>query len=295
MALDDKFSNHHGSFEKIKYILDNLRGKTPVLNLTGGEPSLYPFINDTIDYCDGYSTILLTNGSNIDKIGNSQLKRLYFAQVSMYGGSAKAYEIVTGNDAHFTHFLNGLDTLKANGLPVRVAVILNKVVIGELRECLKILVDEKINEVVFGLTIAEGRRAEENGESIWNLNAMDIKRADDIIEELKEQYKDNICFGNPYKLSIAIKWHKAPDNYELTCSGGRHVVTFSNKGFVKACNFLPDGPFNMGNYEDYIRSIEEGHIYSFKEGMKEYENILKSSGRSFADFYCRGMCGEMKL
>ena len=285
--------NHHMPIEIFKCVLDKLRGHTPIINLTGGEPSIHPCINEMLDYCDGFDTVMLTNGSNINKIESYRLKKIASFQVSMYGGSADTYNTTTGNGTHFDKFLCGLDIIKASDIHVRVAIVLNKPVIGELDECIKILVDKKINEVTFGTSIIEGRRVGEVSDSVWEVSKDDIEKADEVIEHLKSRYRNLIRFVNPYKLSAKVKWRKDPKNYELTCMGGRYTVTFSNKGVVKACNYVPDGPFDMGNYEDYLRNIENGKVASFSQNMMMFEHALKASGRSFDDFQCKGMCGEM--
>jgi len=286
---------NHVPVEKIKNVLDKLRGRTPILNLSGGEPTIHPQINQIIDCCNDFHTIVLSNGSKMENIDSNRFKNINCFQVSMYGGSAKTYEITTGKKINFDNFLNGLDIIKSRNKPAKIAIMLNKPIIKELDECLKILVDKQIKEVAIGTSIVEGRRVGESNDSIWNLTDNDINEADEAIERLKEKYINLIKFNNPNKLSAEVKWEKEPGNYELTCMGGRYVVTFSNRGIVKACNYLPDGSFDLGNYENYLENVEIGYVVPLEDKMRQFELELAKTGRTLKDYQCKGMCGKMTV
>lgn len=71
-------------FGRIKYLYDNIRddaifGKS-VFRITGGEPTIFPMINELIEYFSGINPLsrvdLITNGLELERISAANLKRI---------------------------------------------------------------------------------------------------------------------------------------------------------------------------------------------------------------------------
>lgn len=281
-------------YKKIESILKFLKGKTPVINLVGGEPTLHPCIDEILSISTvGFSTTLISNGTNINSISDENIKKLRSSQVSMYGYDANSYKETTGNDTAFLKFCEGIKKLKKNKIHTSVVVIINKDNIDDLEKFIKVLIDLKADEIKFGLASLHGRAIYDRER--WIFNQKELRQIQSTINMYHDKYIDFIKINtwddddfiyDDFKNSYCKKSNR--DKYNLNCLGGKTTVTISEKGIVRPCSYLPNEIFNMGDYKDYFKKILAREEYSFNSQMQKYEKHLNSQGIELGDIRCKG-------
>jgi MoaA/NifB/PqqE/SkfB family radical SAM enzyme len=100
------------------------------LQITGGEALIDPQFAAAYEYAHelGMMVQVSSNGSSLRKPRIRELFarcRPYRLTLSVYGATADTYEKVTRNRGSFGRFVEGLDAARADGLPVRLNVIVS--------------------------------------------------------------------------------------------------------------------------------------------------------------------------
>lgn len=100
------------------------------LQITGGEALIDREFGAAYEYAHqlGMMVQVSSNGSSLRKAPIRELfarHRPYRLTLSVYGATAETYEKVTRNRGSFGRFLEGLDAARADGLPVRLNVIVS--------------------------------------------------------------------------------------------------------------------------------------------------------------------------
>lgn len=275
-------------FEKVCSILDFFRFKTPIINITGGEPLLHPYINDILSYSNSdFKITLLTNGSRLDEVKNENLKKLYMSQVSMYGNSNSSYEKNTGYSRGFSTFCSGIQKLKRNNVYTAVALTINKYNMNELNSYCDILLNLGVDEVRFGLALPLGRLLKDKQNRNWTLNQEEINSIKLNIDELQTNHKGKLKIKS-WKKDNLIYNTSNKNSHELNCMAGKTNIVISEEGKVRPCNMLPAKLFNIDNYEKYFDNVVNGVEYSFKESMMNFEDYLHRNNLQLSDIKCKG-------
>lgn len=109
------------------------------VSLSGGEPSLRPDIEPILRHAReaGLLVSLLTNATRMMPAFVSLLDNvgLSHAFVSIYGATMNTYEAMTGMQGSFSHFLQGLDSLRDRTFPVTVRMPVTTVNWTEVDAC----------------------------------------------------------------------------------------------------------------------------------------------------------------
>jgi molybdenum cofactor biosynthesis enzyme MoaA len=88
-------------FNKLKYILGKLPEQFSQISLTGGEPSISPYIKNILDIIDKNrwkKLVLTTNGTNINSIDKTLLKKVDFINISRHHTDDKINEKIYNSD-----------------------------------------------------------------------------------------------------------------------------------------------------------------------------------------------------
>lgn len=96
------------NYSKLINFLKVVRPKS--VDLAGGEPTIYPYINELIDWCydEGIKVGLITNGSRLDNVRISNLNKLSFLRISIneyVDKYDKVLKIPELNDSVYTGFI----------------------------------------------------------------------------------------------------------------------------------------------------------------------------------------------
>lgn len=279
-------------YENIKEILQFFKGKTPIINIIGGEPLLHPKINEILEEANkDFNVILISNGTKLDLIRNENIRGLRSVQLSMYGYDEESYAKATGNAIAFKSFCEGIEIINKNDVHTSVAIIVNRDNIEELERYIDILIKLKVDEIKFGLAALHGRAI--NDRERWIFSQEELRKLQKTINSYHEKYKGiidiNIWGDDDYIYdSFRDSQCKKKDKYTLNCIAGKKNITISEKGRVRPCNFLPSEFFDMGSYKEYFQKIESGEEFSFRASMKNYEKLLNKEGIELSDIRCEG-------
>lgn len=279
-------------YEDIKEIFQFFKGKTPILNIIGGEPLLHPKINEILEEANkDFNVILISNGTKLDLIKDKNIQGLRSAQISMYGYDEESYKKATGNTIAFNGFYNGIKAMKKNNTNTSVAIIVNKDNFEYLEKYIEVLISLQVDEIKFGLAALHGRAIKDKER--WTFSQAELRNLQKSINIYNEKYKGiidiNIWGDDDYIYdSFRDTQCRKTDKYTLNCIAGKKNITISEKGRVRPCNFLPSEVFDMGFYKDYLKNIEKGEEFSFRYSMIKYEELLSEHGIKLSDIRCEG-------
>lgn len=276
-------------------ILDKVRHKTPLLALSGGEPTLHPCLNQIIRYAGkDFRTILYTNGSNIGALEMDTLELLSSATISMYGDCEDTYKRVTGI-AGFDNFCTGIETLLKHNVSTMVTVTINKLNLKKLDNYIQFLATRGVRNVFFGLAIPAGRFMDK-GNDIWFMKDYEVEEAVKITEELRVKYKGM----NIYPLSgngdvFGCDDNRTTDRGEkFRCLAGNKLLVITEKGKVKPCVMLPEEIYSKYDYKEYFHFIDESNINKFRKNINSFESYLAERGFKLEDIKCKGFYSKCK-
>ncbi|MCM8830988.1 MAG: radical SAM protein [Candidatus Omnitrophica bacterium] len=238
---DDFSSNKELNLDDLIKISDNLIDTMKkwdaylYLSLTGGEPLLFPYLWDLIDYLNKekriYQLSIITNGTlidiNIDKILKSKIKKIF---VSLDGTNAKINDYIRGKGV-FDKVIRNIKLLKEKKIKVFIMYTLMNYNLKEAEElisfCKSIDVDGFIIERFFPLGF--GRKISEQ-----------LVSKEDLLSLYKELFKQT---GNIFRLDDVIKTRALYLNlensqiglYTSECVVGKFGLAILSDGGVLPC------------------------------------------------------------
>ncbi len=116
----------------------------PVINFTGGEPTLIKNLAEFISYSRQKSILpgLLTNGLLINRaLAESFVKNgLVTVNISIDGASAETHDAFRGVKGSFTKALSAIEIFKKLGVFTEVTTVINEFNYSELKKIVDILV-----------------------------------------------------------------------------------------------------------------------------------------------------------
>lgn len=129
------------SFENICNVIESLNEiGISILELTGGDPTMYPYISDVIEKAleVGISAIMiLTNGiyfsEKLLKTIINNKERIYI-QIDLHSLNEQYYDWFTGSKDNLCKVKNNIDLLIGKGVRVRVCAIFTPGNVHELKE-----------------------------------------------------------------------------------------------------------------------------------------------------------------
>lgn len=113
-----KKNTTHVNFRNLKYLLKILKEKGLVgVSFTGGEPSLYPSVQDVLDYVNelGYERVYFhTNGTSLTKpLIDNQLSRIAKVAVSIHTVNFDTWQKITrGSKDQFLNIMKNIKSLR---------------------------------------------------------------------------------------------------------------------------------------------------------------------------------------
>ena len=111
-----------------EYFLSKLSVPLEAIEITGGECTLHPQINEIIEIAAKAAgkVFVLTNGSNIKAISSDKLSLLSEVQVSIYGYDNESYKSFTSREHGFDAVKAGLEILKSHSCDLAIAICITR-------------------------------------------------------------------------------------------------------------------------------------------------------------------------
>lgn len=240
------------------------------LNLTGGDPMLYPNIFDLILYLENnkfsyqISTKKILTDSEIHKLSNTGLKKIQFSIDSI--DDDLNYHLI-GKKDYFSKMSKVIEKCKQNGIKVYVNTVIMSNNIKEIKtmnQKLRLLGVDKHFLTPFLISKGRGDKSMAADEAdFFNLQ-----------REITENSNDG--FYGEISIPEQDENYSFYDGQHNKCSGGRYSLVINNNGDVTICERLLDNKvYIVGNvYEDSITNIWNGRklinlIYPKRDYLKK--------------------------
>lgn len=221
----------------------------PEISLTGGEPILYPYLLDLLDYINekykNCRVFILTNGTILnDRLINSLKKyNITGIQISIDGPDSQTHDKIRGK-GNFNKAINTIKNLKDNNFYTSIHCVIQKSNYLSIEEYVKLASNLEIDRLTFSRYIPFGNGSNNNLEL---LSADEISKIYKKIIDLKKIYpRANINLDRDL-------WMIYDDKYGSTCPVGENTLTILNDGTVLPCRSMP---IRIGNlYEENFEEI----------------------------------------
>lgn len=271
-------------------IIDELRHKTKMIGLSGGEPTLHPQINELIKYMNhDFSINLYTNGSHLELLSNDSINSIRQVVVSLYGYSEESYFENTMNKNSFISVCEGIRRLTKKNVDIITSITINRKNLFFLEEYIKLINLLEIKKVSFGLVLPSGRYAI-NRDDIWNLTDDEVAQIPVITRSIAKMFPHiNIQIFDDNKVSLGRNDSASVDrNNNFKCLAGRKALIFSEEGNVMPCAYLPKEVYSGVYYKDYFSEVRNENKFKFTKNVDEFEKYLHEKGFKLEDMRCMG-------
>ncbi len=244
----------------IREIIRLYSGKIKTIHLTGGEPLIYPNVNDLIiQLTNHFNVNVTTNGSLLHKLNDETIKSINNIQISLYGFDENSYETIAKNKKGFYEVEKSLVRLDNLNIKYDVSITANEIFIKNYQKYLLLLSSPNINRLLIGLPYLEGRA--KNNKDIWTLTQQDLDKLYLIEDKLGLHQKTHII-TDEFKLNINGK-----EPFDM-CGAGSIMYTVNEKGDLLFCTSLNKLIKPIGNINDIeIRSNKQP--IDFKQIIQE--------------------------
>ena len=187
--------------EILKLIKDLYNNNTEEIYISGGEPLLYPYIDDVILYAHslGIKVTLATNALEVPNHLVAIKKGVQLVSISL-DGIGKTHDNFRGVDGAYDNCINVFRLLKENG----------------------------VSKVNLAFLIPEGRA--KNDESI-RLPMERYKEIIDMVADIRKKYKDD-------NFDIEIRRNAILDHNSMDCPGGKNLIHINVNGKVSPCSWI---------------------------------------------------------
>lgn len=231
-----------------KEILDKMcndfGGNVQTLNLTGGEPLLYPNFSGLVTELTKQFVInVTTNGSLISKLPIETIKEINNFQISVYGYDEESYFDFTGVQGQFQHVVKGMQLLTEIGVGFTVAICVDKTVCKNIKKYIELLEQYTVKKIIFSTISNLGR-----GKLLSSVSD----------EEMKEMARYIIEFSKLNTNAAAFLVEEEETNCMGECLAGKIEYAISEKGSLLYCNVLDKNVFTIGSFEDIYDIIQNG-------------------------------------
>lgn len=207
------------------------------ISLVGGEPTLYPYINEVIKYIYGSKSInrfaILTNGVSIsDELYDVMCQTRPTVQVSVDGINEEKHDFIRGK-GNYQRTINNIRRLVEANIPVYVHYVLSKYTIPITWEYIEYMDELGVSQITFSRDVPIGNSNQE-----IMLSRYEMKEVFDSLNE----YSDRLQ-GRHLKINTSRPlW--ACYGKSGRCPVGIQTLTILQDGTVYPCRRLP---ISLGN------------------------------------------------
>lgn len=286
----------HYNYTEMEYsdfedICKLFKGKTPNIVLTGGEittnKNIVGIIKESANFFNIY---ILSNGIALSEIPIAELKKVSFAQISLYGYNEASFYEFTNVRNGLVNFENGIRTIQKAGIDYIVTLMItadNKLFIEKY---IRYLVYLNVKKIAFGINSPVGRVCKSNRNMF--LSDLDRKYVSEELRRLEIKYTDRIRFM-PYSSIESLKIEARDimkDYVDFSCSAGKSNVVIDPHGNIRPCHMMPASLFSEYNFRDYVLDLNNGNERNYKKEILDFGKFLKSNNHSYEDMHCVGFC-----
>jgi len=267
-------------FKKACQIIKKIKRKTKAINLTGGEPLLYPKIIPLIKYIKKTTPLevyMSTNAYFLTSQTAIQLKKagLDGINISLDSTTPQKHDSFRGKKGAYEAAEKGIKIAVKTGLNCRIVSALGKFNYQEVNELIIKAVETGCSAISLGRIFPISRAL---------LNSSELLNTNEVVRVLKEAYKFllllypffDVYIQEPIDLYLSQQLLRQKFINSGGCSACRYSIEIKTNGDIWPCPFLP---------------IKIGNIYK-----NSIEDILKNSiAKSIINRNFKGKCGVCNL
>jgi radical SAM protein with 4Fe4S-binding SPASM domain len=228
-----------------------------IIELSGGEPSLYPHAAEVINYCSEHFGLvsLVTNGTCITEDIAEQIAKAMNIVIglSLDGACEETVDHIAGVPGTFERVCEGLKLLVKNDLFIRVGMTVTRENMNEMEDTLLLAKDIGVTAFTMSLPSPIGRaKANED----YELEHDEISEIMETMARLKQEHEQ----------FMATMDNVREDQY---CGAGKRSIAVSPDGDIRACALGSHNELmHLGNlWDDGYHEIFHGEISKF------YQNV----------------------
>lgn len=262
-CMNWSIENSNNGFEKDKILrlIDDLyNNNTEEIYISGGEPLLYPYIDDVILHASslGIKVTLATNALEIPKHLDVIKKGVQLVSISL-DGIEKTHDQFRGVPGAFDNCVKVFKILKENNVKTRISSMIWKDNIEELEEMISLAKSCGVSKVNLAFLIPEGRA--KNDSSI-QIPISRYKEMIDKVENLRRKYVSE-------DFDMEIRRNECLDEESMDCPGGKNLIHINVKGKVSPCSWIE----KIDDENEFSAYWPE---HSIKECIEKFDRFRKT-------------------
>lgn len=231
-CMNWSFENTNKGFEKdniLKLIEDLYKNKTEKIYISGGEPLLYPYIDEAILHANalGMKVTLATNGLEVPKHIDAIKKGAQLVSISL-DGIGKTHDELRGVSGAFDSCVKAFELLKENNVKTKISTMIWKENIDELEDIILFAKSYGVSKLNFAFLIPEGRAKSDDT----------IKVPTNKYKEIVENVKKLIKKYETEDFAIRLRRTSTLDKNSLDCPGGDNLIHINVEGKVAPCSWI---------------------------------------------------------
>ena len=218
--------------------------------LSGGEPLLWPWIEDAVSECKlrGLNSVLYTTGMNQSGDGAKEVLKLATLGLgkvifSLYSASKNKHEEITRKLGSFNNTLEAIQGLRNKNIIREIHFVPLKLNYRDLRELTVLAKDLGIPRVSILRFVPQGRGVvlKKGNAILMRRETAELKR---LILDCKKQNDIEIRLGSPYNILLF--------NDEVDCIAARKTLCIAPNGNLYPCDaFKNTEPSEIGLNDSY--------------------------------------------
>lgn len=252
-----------------KIISSMAHNKAEECVIIGGEPTLYPYLIEVIEYAKSFAlkVFIVSNGrfpNNLSLLDSLAMSGVDAINISLHGWDQASYEKYTGSRNGFTEACNTIFELKKKNVSIGTSFVLSDPVKHNLSEIISSFAIMGIESIEFNIATPAISRDGVDGSFVIPLE----EQAAIIMETYRLCITHGINPGfnltTPQCLFSSEDLNKLLENSKITygCSlrNGSGIV-FKPDGAVTVCNHFND--FEVEDGAEILRIINNGEVDIF--------------------------------
>lgn len=248
-------------FDVMKEVINKLsKAGTKAIQFTGGEPLLYPWFSEILEYSAHKipSISVSTNGWFVDEdIASKMAKNATKVTISL-DGMEETHDYIRRVKGSFERAVNAINMLSKENVPVTVSFVATPFNIEEIEDVIKTAKSHGAKFFQAGAVLPAGR-----GSLSWVIT----KKQDDYVKEKLDDLSKKYSDGGFHVVDWSPKPHHEMPSFLKACGAGHRACAISPNGDVRPC--LPIN-YTFGNIaKESVESI-------FSSPIVKYFSTLKS-------------------
>jgi MoaA/NifB/PqqE/SkfB family radical SAM enzyme len=245
------------------------------LYFTGGEPLVYPEIDDLLyqAHKSGMTVRLATNGLEVENHLDAIRKYVNFISISL-DGIKKTHDDFRHCNGLYEKLILLLKTLNENNIKVVTSTVIWTGNIKQLEDIIVAAKENNVSQMNFAFLVPVGR-----SKNNLCLSKEEYNDAAKSMISLKKKYQtDNFI--------ISIRRAEGINETGVPCYGGEKIIHISATGKVSPCSWCAKAEFNN---EQFTMQWKPGNLSECYKCIKDFQAVVDIRKELFKFYDCPAM------